>query len=81
MKSSQAQESKAHVAEAANQLLNEGKKMAHELYESQAQKVAHVQENIKGYSDEVMVKVKENPMTSVLVAAGVGFLLASLLRK
>ncbi|GGI87050.1 DUF883 family protein [Legionella impletisoli] len=72
---------KAHVAEAANALLHESKKYAHELYEEGVNKVNDAQQQAKEYSDELAEKVKKNPMTSVLIAAGVGFLLSSLLRK
>jgi ElaB/YqjD/DUF883 family membrane-anchored ribosome-binding protein len=72
---------KAQVAEAANALINEGKKYAHDLYEEGVHKMGDAQHNAKEYSDEVVNKVRKNPVTSVLVAAGVGFLLSSILRK
>lgn len=72
---------RAHVSEAANELLRESKKLAHELYEEGLGKVGDAQKNIKTHSDQVLKKVRKNPMTSVLVAAGVGFLLSSILRK
>ena len=55
---------RAHVAEAASELLNEGRKLAHEIYE-----------------DSLHNKVKENPLASVLIAGGVGFLLSILFKK
>lgn len=72
---------KAHLAEAANALLNESKKYAHNLYDEGLHKVNDAQQNAKVYGDEIVEKVKKNPVTSVLVAAGVGFLLSALLRK
>lgn len=72
---------KARVAEAANMLLNESKKYANELYEDGVDKMGDVQQQAKEYGDEVVDKVKKNPIASVLIAAGVGFLLSSLLRK
>ncbi|WP_133131214.1 hypothetical protein [Legionella yabuuchiae] len=72
---------KAHVSEAANALLNESKKYAYELYEEGVNKVNGAGQHAKEYGDELADKVKKNPMTSLLVAAGVGFLLSSLLRK
>ncbi len=71
----------SHVADAAGDLVNEGKKLVNELYEDGLKKVSNAEDNIKEYSDELLVKVKENPLTSVLIAAGVGFLLSSLLKK
>jgi ElaB/YqjD/DUF883 family membrane-anchored ribosome-binding protein len=73
--------SESHVADAANKLLQEGKKFAYELYEDNALKVNHAQENVKEYSEELKHKVQTNPLTAVLVAGGIGFLLAALLRK
>jgi len=72
---------KSHVADAAHDLLNEGKKLAGEIYETNAKKVAEAQENLKEYSDQLVDKVRENPVTSVLIAGGIGFLLSALLRN
>lgn len=72
---------KAQVAEAASELLNESKKYANELYEDGMHRVHDVQEHAKEYSDQIVDKVRKNPMSSVLIAAGVGFLLSALLRK
>ncbi|KTD21773.1 DUF883 family protein [Legionella londiniensis] len=72
---------KSHVGKAASELLNESKKLAHEIYEEGLHKVHDAQKNVKVYSDEVVEKVRENPITSILIAAGVGFLLSSILRK
>ena len=72
---------KSNVSEAAQELVNDSKKLANELYEEGRHRVNDVQRNAKEYSDELLEKVRKNPATSVLVAAGVGFLLSSLLRK
>jgi len=69
------------VAEKANELLKESKKMADEYYEDGVQKAHEVQESLKEYSDELVEKVKRKPLTSILIAGGIGFLLSSLLRK
>ncbi|WP_298622317.1 hypothetical protein [uncultured Legionella sp.] len=74
-------EGKADITGAANQLLNEGKKLAHELYEDNLKKVGETQDHLKEYSDELTQKVKENPITSLLIAGGIGFLISSLLKK
>lgn len=74
-------ESCSHVAEAASELLNESKKFANELYESGVHRVNEAQDNVKEYSDELVKKVKENPLSALLIAGGVGFLLASILKK
>jgi ElaB/YqjD/DUF883 family membrane-anchored ribosome-binding protein len=72
---------RSHVATAASDLLNEGRKLAHEIYEEGLGKVGEVQNEAKEYSDILVKKVKENPIASVLIAGGVGFLLSRLFRK
>jgi ElaB/YqjD/DUF883 family membrane-anchored ribosome-binding protein len=71
----------SHVAEAASELFNEGKKLAQELYDEGLHKVNDVQDHTKEYTDELIKKVREKPLASLLIAAGVGFLLSSLLKK
>jgi ElaB/YqjD/DUF883 family membrane-anchored ribosome-binding protein len=72
---------KSHVVDAASELLNEGKKLAHELYEEGINKVGDAEDHVKKYSDELLKKVQENPLSSVLIAGGIGFLLSKLLKK
>lgn len=71
----------AHVAEAAEELINESKKYAHEVYQHGVDKVSDAEQVVKEYSDKVVQKIHEKPITSVLIAAGVGMLLAAFLRK
>jgi ElaB/YqjD/DUF883 family membrane-anchored ribosome-binding protein len=72
---------KSHVGEAATDLLNEGKKYANELYDQGLNKVGEAEDSVKEYSDELVKKVHENPLTALAIAAGIGFLLSTLLRK
>ena len=69
------------VADAASELLNEGKKFANELYKEGLNKVDEAEDNVKEYSDNLLRKVQENPLAAVVIAAGVGFLLSALLKK
>lgn len=71
----------SHVGEAASELLNEGKKFANELYEDGLNKVSEAEDNVKEYSEELVKKVQENPLTSVLIAGGIGFLLSLFFKK
>jgi ElaB/YqjD/DUF883 family membrane-anchored ribosome-binding protein len=71
----------AHVAEAANELLKESKKKANELYEDGKESLGNVQKSIKTYSDDVVHKVHAKPLTSLLIAGGIGFILSALLRR
>ena len=72
---------KSHLSDAATQFMNEGKKFVHEIYEDGRHRVHDAQQHAKEYSDEAVEVVRKNPMTSVLVAAGIGFLLHAILRK
>ena len=72
---------KARVAEAASDLLDEGKKWAHEMGDEGIHKAHQAEEQIKECSDQLLKKIQENPLSSVLIAGGIGFLLSKLLRK
>ena len=72
---------KSHVKTAASDLLDEGKKWANEVREEGMNIVNEAEENLKEYSDQVLKKVQENPLTSVLIAGGIGFLLWRILKK
>lgn len=72
---------RAPLEEAASNLMNGGKKFANELYEEGLNRVQEAEKNVQEYSDQLLFKVKENPLTSVLIAAGIGFLLSALLKK
>lgn len=72
---------KSNIEEAASELLRDGRKLANALYEDGLNKVNKTEDHIKEYSDEILDKVKQNPLTSVLIAGGIGFLLSTLLRK
>lgn len=69
------------VGVAASELVNESKKLAEEIYLDGKHKIADAQDSLKNYTYELTHKVQANPITSLLVAGGVGFLLALLLRR
>ena len=71
----------SHVAEAATEFLNESKKLANELYEDGLKKVGVAQKDVQAYADDLMGKVRENPLKSMLIAGGIGFLLSVLIKK
>jgi ElaB/YqjD/DUF883 family membrane-anchored ribosome-binding protein len=70
-----------HLGDAAEGLLKEGKKFAHELYEEGLHQMSETEESVKEYSDELLKKVQKNPLASLLIAGGVGFVLSLLLKK
>lgn len=76
---------KAHVGDAASHLMDESKKWAYELYEEGVHRMADVQKNAtecaKEYSNEMVHAVRKNPLASIAIAAGIGFVLSALLRK
>ena len=76
---------RAHVGEAANQLLNESRKLANELYAEGINLVNHqvkkAEGNVKEYSDTLIKKIQHNPISSVFIAAGIGFILSKVLKK
>lgn len=69
------------VADQTQRVLNETKKLGNQLYEEGKHKVDAVQANIRQSSDDLIQKVHEKPLHSLLIAAGVGFLLAHLIHK
>lgn len=70
-----------HVGAAASDFLNEGKKFANEVYKEGKNQVGEIEDNMKEYSDQLLKKVQENPLTSILIAGGVGFLLSTFFKK
>ena len=72
---------KSHVSAAAIDLLDEGAKWVNEVGEEGLNKVNQAEESLKGYSHQVLKNVQENPLTSVLIAGGIGFLLSLILKK
>jgi ElaB/YqjD/DUF883 family membrane-anchored ribosome-binding protein len=72
---------KSRVGGAANELLNESKKLANEMYEGSMNKLSTAEEQMKQYSDHMLRKVQNNPLTSMLIAGGIGYILSKLLRK
>lgn len=72
---------KSSVGDAANELLSEGKKLANELYEDGRAKITEAEQQLKDYSDSFAKKIQEKPITSILIAGGIGFLLSKLLKK
>lgn len=77
----QSHNQKSHVADAASELLNEGKKWANEMRDEGMHKVSEAEDSIRECSDQLLKKVQENPLASVLIAGGIGFLLSKILSK
>ncbi len=71
---------RAHVADAASDLINESRKLANEIYDEGLNRVSQVEDDVKEYTDSLLKKVQENPLKAVLIAGGVGFLLSKILK-
>lgn len=76
-----AEEAKHAVGDAVSDLLLEGKKFANHLYEDGLQRLNATEHELEQYADQMVGQIKKNPLKSVLIAGGVGFLLAALLKK
>lgn len=70
-----------HAKAASKELLEEGQHFAHKLYEGGREKLDEAQKNIQIMTDDVIHKIQEKPVTSLFIAAGVGFVLSKLLSK
>lgn len=62
-------------------LKEDSEKLAGEIYNEGVNYIDATKDSLKNYSDELLVKIKQKPITSVAVAAGVGFLISLILRK
>ncbi|MCA0402414.1 MAG: hypothetical protein LCH30_01320 [Proteobacteria bacterium] len=60
----------AKMKQNANDILNEGK-----------EKLAETQETVNNYTDELAKKIQTKPLTSVLIAGGIGFILSAIFKK
>lgn len=75
------QEAKDAMGDAMSDLWVEGKKMANEWYEDGLQRLNTTEHELEQYTDQMVTRIKKNPLKSVLIAGGIGFLFASLLKK
>ena len=65
----------------AKKILRKGKKMANELKKEGMYKAHEIEDVVKEYSDELTQQVKTYPLTSLLIAGGVGYILSKILSK
>lgn len=69
------------VKQATETFINDGKNLADAIYDEGLEKVNEVEQSVKEYSDTALRSIQRNPLTSVLISSGIGFLMAMLLRK
>jgi ElaB/YqjD/DUF883 family membrane-anchored ribosome-binding protein len=56
-------------------------KNASKLYKEGKHTINDIEDSICEYSDELVKTIKEKPLTALLIAGGIGFLLSHLLKK
>jgi ElaB/YqjD/DUF883 family membrane-anchored ribosome-binding protein len=52
-----------------------------DLYEQGKEQLSNLEGCVEEYTDEFLKKVKENPLTSILIAGGIGFIVSRFLKK
>ena len=80
--------SKKKVIHSSKRMLNDGarlmkesKKFVNNLYQDGNRIIQHAGEDVKLYSDDMLKKVQKNPLTSLLISAGVGMILSLFVRR
>lgn len=66
---------------AATALLGDGKKLVNKIYKDGLHTVDWAEKGVEEVSSTISKKVKSNPIASVCIAAGIGYILSALLRK
>jgi len=69
------------VKQATDALITDGKNLADAIYDEGVDRVSEVEQTVKEYSDTALRTIQRNPLTSVLISSGIGFLLALFIRK
>ena len=67
--------------DSANALLEEGKRFMRRLLQESAKTIGVEEEVFEHYKKNLSDKVQEKPLASLLIAGGVGFLLARWLKR
>lgn len=57
------------------------KDKAEGFYNESMKTVCEARDHVKEYSEDLLNQVKDKPLTSLLIAGGIGFILAALLKK
>jgi ElaB/YqjD/DUF883 family membrane-anchored ribosome-binding protein len=65
----------------AEHLYQQTKDKAGELLDEGRHQIESAEEHLKMYSEQVIKAIKEKPLTSLLIAGGIGFIISSLLKN
>jgi ElaB/YqjD/DUF883 family membrane-anchored ribosome-binding protein len=69
------------IKDSADDMINHIKDKATDFYDEGKQKINDMQCSIEQHQDELIQLVKNNPLSSLLVAAGAGYLLSKIWKK
>lgn len=69
---------KDHLKQGSNLLIDEGKRKAREMYDEGMDKASEFEQSLEDFANNLAVKIKEKPLGSVLIAAGIGYLWAKI---
>lgn len=67
--------------EKAESLTDQVKDTVSDLYDKSKKKINILEDYLDDYSNELVKKVKDKPLTSLLIAGSIGFILSKLWRK
>jgi len=70
-----------HLSEAAEQMINEGIKLATKIFEESKDKFGQYNDELLQYTEQLTKTVRKKPVTSLLVTGGVVFLLVKLFKR
>ena len=77
----QAKKSYYQGKDQAENVYNQAKESIHDLYESGKKTAEQAQDVLKGYSNELVSMVKDKPLSSLLIASAIGYLVSALIRR
>ncbi|KTC90170.1 hypothetical protein OQJ18_05205 [Fluoribacter dumoffii] len=69
---------KEHLKKGSNILIDEGKRKASELYHEGLDKASEMEQSIENIVNNLAGKIREKPLSSVLIAAAIGYLWAKI---
>ena len=69
------------MAAEGSHLIHESEKLAKKIYQDSGNILEEASHKLKQHSDELLHKVQKNPLTSLLLATGVGIVLSVFLGK
>lgn len=76
-----ASEAYNETKETVDSFADQVKDTVSDLYENSKDKLTSLEGCIEEYAGEVIQKVKQKPLTSLLIAGGIGFIISKLLKK